>query len=186
MVKRNRLNKKGVFQLPEWILGFVVVIIILGVMATIIASVGTTVTSNVGLTTENKSITCTGGVCTLWSVPVDGFQSVTINYLNNVTNNTIGSNNYHNNYSTTGGNAAGIVTLKAGMTQVQSQGANPVMNLSFTITAYNMNAAYNSTAKGGTGIGNFSNQMPLLATILVFVVIIAAVVFLANAFRGRT
>ena len=47
------------------------------------------------------------------------------------------------------------------------------------------NADYNATSKGLTGVQNFSNQMPLLATILVFVAIISAVVFLANAFRAR-
>lgn len=47
------------------------------------------------------------------------------------------------------------------------------------------NADYNATAKGLSGINNFANQMPLLATILVFVAIIASVVFLANAFRAQ-
>jgi len=46
-------------------------------------------------------------------------------------------------------------------------------------------AALNATNNGLSGVNNFSGQMPLLATILVFVAIISAVVFLANAFRAR-
>lgn len=56
---------------------------------------------------------------------------------------------------------------------------------SLLTTQTSPNADYNATSKGLSGVNNFANQMPLLATILVFVAIISAVVFLANAFRAR-
>jgi len=186
MVKEKELNRKGVFGLSGQVVGYLVVIIMIGVVATILTSLQTANTTNYAQTNNNRSHTFTSGVATLDGASLNGFSGLSIISINNFTNNTIGSNNY--NVNGTGGltGSLGVVTLKAGATGAGAQGTSPILNVSYSYSAYVLNGAYNTTVDGLTGTNNFSGQMPLLATILVFAAIIGAVVFLANAFRQRS
>lgn len=176
----RKINKKGVFQLTGQVLAIVIVAIIIAVGATILASMQTSQLTTATNSFTNQSFVFSSSLASLNSVVLPaGFGGFSVTSINNFTNNTIGSNNYNvfaNN---------GTIVLKAGSSETYSQGTSPTLNVTGSYIFNKLDASYNATGAGVTGLNNVSSQLGLLGLIIVFAVIIALVLGLAFGRKSK-
>ena len=161
-------------------IALVVVVIILAIAGIILVDFREDQVSAESLTVTNQSLTFTNNVTTVTGLSGANVLVTTTGFtIYNQSGTEIDDGNF-TLYTN------GSFRITANYLDERFSGTDDAnINLSFTWTRDERNAMYNATASGIEGVGNFSGQLPLLATVIIFAVIIAVVVgFLGGGFGG--
>ena len=176
--KKLSMNKKGkmssIFANITAILISLILVVVLGAIVVLITTnLSDSLSVVTSATITNESVVFSGGGAQVAIRPRVNTGSVT---LTNVSNGTIGSNNFDSF-------ANGSIILKEGATAIYSQGASPTLNGSYST---NKDSDTQQVLKNSTkGTGNIFNQFGTVGTVIGVMLILGAVLFFLGRRKGE-